>query len=947
MADIQYLNYGDQQIEQQALLNNLANQVQGYVQKQPWSNKRKEKFMSAYSDLMNKGLIGASNKTGQWVIDVNGEIPLDSMDKKDKEMYQEAAYFIQQQMSQLPTKAAEEEKKKEDLPLFDNAYFTNSFGTLVNNRMAGGRDLEIGGENDQWNYLDERDSTGKRGRSKRAGKLAELLEEYSNSLEEGKYNFEGSPFKDLNEFKGRLNEAVSALRSEDINDDTPALNALGLDATKWFNNGTGDPSGFVDKETGKELTYGELAEYNANQAKLKAEQEKATLEAKNKTAYNNTIFINRVTNPKMSGRSAAELKQKYGDNNGLLSALQGYSQRDIRHLTPDEISEVHGAYKNLAKSPIDNNLLKQLQSSSSGLYRNAAPNRFRKINGIDNLIWDDAAKQVIQINTREQQAAFKNEPEDLFKGVKTQADIENEYFRNPNDGFTDADKRELVGIGLDLTAMFDPTRIYGTAAGLTASGLRTYNRATDADGFTLTDLGASALDIGLNGIQWLPGIGNVANGAKGIMSLAKFAPKIARIIGRVGATGGLLYGVSGIPEVWNKIDFAHPIDSAKKLTVEDWRKLGALVAGITGHQQLNQTNRAARKVLEMNDVKVSSRATDKIGLTRTKVESEVSTPTIRMKVGDKEVDIPIEGQVQKSLGKKLNKKGNDAEARSKIAREDSRIQEAAQKAGVKVKDKNGKLTEEWNKASVLYEPSWRNKSYFGKQIPGLAKNAGTFGTVHSAAANTGNNAKFQQYLEDRGLLSKAVYGSNRTLRRFDENFRKNGIYGGTAAVTESSNPEPKIKEKTTTNNEPKEKVTPEEIKQTRENYRKIMNLNSNEGREYIWSKNDVGVNPERLKQSVNIRGKELKFEISSSGELMLNGKTTGVNAFGKNGNYNVRKKVKEIVKSRMKSVDKAKTHPRDFKTMVEEIKKLKKSGFLKEGGKLTDQQIDNFLRQYK
>jgi hypothetical protein len=43
----------------------------------------------------------------------------------------------------------------------------------------------------------------------------------------------------------------------------------------------------------------------------------------------------------------------------------------------------------------------------------------------------------------------------------------------------------------------------------------------------------------------------------------------------------------------------------------------------------------------------------------------------------------------------------------------------------------------------------------------------------------------------------------------------------------------------------------------------------------------------------------------------------------------MRKKVKEIIRERMKSADKSKTHPRDFKNMVEEIKKLKKAGFLK------------------
>ena len=122
MADIQYLNYGDQQIEQQALLNNLADQVES----KPWSKKRKEKFMSAYSDIMTRGIVGASNKTGQWIIDVNGAIDFDSKDKKDKEMYQEAAYFIQQQMSGLPTKQSKEEQEKIDkskLQKFNNDFF--------------------------------------------------------------------------------------------------------------------------------------------------------------------------------------------------------------------------------------------------------------------------------------------------------------------------------------------------------------------------------------------------------------------------------------------------------------------------------------------------------------------------------------------------------------------------------------------------------------------------------------------------------------------------------------------------------------------------------------------------------------------------------------------------------------------------------------------------------
>jgi len=50
----------------------MANDVQNYVNSQPWSSKRKQKFMTAYSDIMNRGIQGASNETGQWRINVGG-----------------------------------------------------------------------------------------------------------------------------------------------------------------------------------------------------------------------------------------------------------------------------------------------------------------------------------------------------------------------------------------------------------------------------------------------------------------------------------------------------------------------------------------------------------------------------------------------------------------------------------------------------------------------------------------------------------------------------------------------------------------------------------------------------------------------------------------------------------------------------------------------------------
>lgn len=305
MADIQYLNYGDQQIEQQALLNNMANDVQSYVKSQPWSKKRKDKFMSAYLDLINRGLDGAYNDSGIWKIRVKGgDLNLNNMPKKDREMYQEAAYFIQQKMSGLPTKSSE----KEELPVFD---FNKTFDTHVKN-WNGGKTLEIGGEKDQWNYLDKRDATGKRGRTNRAAKLADLLQSYLNDFDETKYNFEGSPYKNADDFRTRMNSAITALRTPDLDDDKPALQVIGLNDADWFNNGLNDLTGKT--LNGTELTYKQLGDYN----KLLAQQ---SVESVGKALKRVKDFTNNVKEYKKNredvldaAKNVSEIAGKFSNN---------------------------------------------------------------------------------------------------------------------------------------------------------------------------------------------------------------------------------------------------------------------------------------------------------------------------------------------------------------------------------------------------------------------------------------------------------------------------------------------------------------------------------------------------------------------------------------------------------------------------------------------------------
>jgi len=79
-------------------MTNLANGVPGYLDSQRWAKKDKyrQAWIKAYQDIMNRGIVGATNDTGIWQLQHKGDpITLDNMSNVDREMYQDAAYYIQ------------------------------------------------------------------------------------------------------------------------------------------------------------------------------------------------------------------------------------------------------------------------------------------------------------------------------------------------------------------------------------------------------------------------------------------------------------------------------------------------------------------------------------------------------------------------------------------------------------------------------------------------------------------------------------------------------------------------------------------------------------------------------------------------------------------------------------------------------------------------------------
>ena len=924
MADIQYLNYGDQQVEQQALLNTLANQVQSYVSKQPWSQNRKEKFMTAYSDIMNRGLRGASNTSGQWMVDVGGDtIDLNSMNKKDKEMYQEAAYFIQQQMASLASSKTTEEKKKSDLPVFDNATFTKELGNHISNNYFGGRKIDT---QTDWNSLDKRGENGLRGRTNRAKTLAEALQSYADSLGEDKYNFEGGPFKDLNDFKTRIGNAVAALNTPDEEDDIAALNQIGLRASDWFNNGSGDPSGkAVD---GKELTYQQLNEYNQQQAEAKKQAEQqATQEAaaQRQAAQQNRPVLTRST--LRTGKSPSQLKEKYLDDNGLIQALNNYSMQNFNSLSQEEKEEVYGAMSNFAKQNISDELRNAIYGSIPG---GVAPNRFKHIPGVDGYMWDDVTKQVVQIQSREQYEASPQQS--LFAGVKTTTDRKEDYYNQT--GMTTADWEELAGIGLDIASIVDAEPFSAGTLGVAAAFSRNLAANRQPGKKSIMDHVWQGVDYLTGALGFLPGLGDAALAYK---VYNKFGPWLRKAM-----------RVPAFLDIYNSFDNGVK-DSAQKLitgkftdmTVKDWKNLGVLVRGIATTRNLNVQNRASRKAMQERGIETSNRWTDKLGITATKPKTESTSPILRMKVkegtGVVEKDIPITNELKQELDKELLNKGNDISARNEAIRNNPKVQKAAEEAGIKVKEKvtdaEGKVTEEltdnWKNAEAVYSSSLRNSRIFGERYGILPKSlrssGGMYGTTKPTEIKRGPD-NFEKYLSGkRGFWDRFKYGSNRTLRGMDA---LNGF--GSSKV---SNLGGETSSKPSVN-----RLSKEERAEIRDTF-KGKRFGTNDPREDAFKIEGLG---------------DIYFLLGKDGSKTLqiklnNGKTT--------------KKLKDVVSSRLdnhkldnlralkkywkEDIYKQLPKGQENKIKLELIRKLKEIGALKQGGSIyniTEQQVNNFLK---
>lgn len=910
MAEIKYLNYGNQQVDEQALLTSMANDVQEYVNSQPWSSKRKQKFMTAYSDIMSRGIQGASNNTGQWKINVGGtQIPFEQMDKKDKEMYGEAAYFIQQQMNRLATTPEiEEENKKKQLDKFTNTE------DIIHNRIGqnvfGGSNWETS----RWNSKDVRGEDGLLGTERRRALLAEQLEGYKNDLIQNPVDFSETGFKNIETYNALLDSAINNLRDSNVSEQDlrDSLDRIGLNYNNYFNNGSGDIYGYRTDSEGNKIpvTYGEY--YSGlkaqDEAKAKAEQKKAEEAQK-------ALDTLQIINPQevKTNYTLEQLANKYGGD--LNSIISKYQKQNISSLSQDENDELvslfRGGQSQGALSELTDDEWNTVKSKLS--LDDLNRNQYRKIDGLDGIYYDINSDNIFQIGDF---STLNSSNSNFLQDFTEEAKLAQADQRVLSEDLEPEDFLRMGAMAQDILsgiAAWEPG--YGTAAsgilGLTSLGTQLWADSID-ESLTKWDVAKNAgINLGLTAVGLVPGLGAAAKTGKWLPKIAKWVPYLI--------TAAQAGNIALNDDVQNSLKKATKVTKLNELTNHDLKNIAYALSVASG------VSRGAAGV--RNSMKYKPTVTQN-------TEKEAF---ITIKSGDKTSKIKVTEEQIKAINEAGRKGGNDKA--NEVLRGIPGVKSDAE---VNIKFKTGRrgkvdltnrikpeyVTKNTGQSSNAQRYSKyleilndRRKARFEAKHPILYKYLSPIGTNYEIYQRMAGVSGPNLNIIDR---FKQAYNPTSKFK----NTTKPGSAGttGTASTTSATG---------TTSSSGPSKLTKWKFNPETKEFRDILKGNSKHSGNAIQT------------EAFKLGNATIDVDIPTLGSyegsvnINLNGTTQSIRF---RNQKELSQKVAQFIQTRRKDIFGSKIN---HEKVGEALKLLKNKGVFKYGGRITDSQIDYFLKQYK
>lgn len=552
----EFIPYLDQELDFMQAQKALADNKETYLASRPYLDP--VKWNRAYADLMSRGITGVTLNNGSYEIQHNG---LDFTDPEG--YYGDVAHYIQSTLAGVTPRQKEEPKK---LPIFNSEEFENDFGKHVTTRYYGGVKATADAE---WNLLDKPDKYGIRKTDERKARLIDALKSYKDSLlnRDNEYSFEGSPFKDMNDVRARLDAAIKALESPKPDDDKKALNALGWTQDKWLKTGENEPY----RDTGMTA----LEARNAEAAALQ-KQEQQKIQAQKQAAYNSQYKKYRfIDATKFNGTPPT------GEN--VLGELNTYSS--LGKLNGDQMSRLVGAFKFAEKNNALSPLSKE-ELQAFGSFQGA--DRLRKIEGLKGFYWDPVGKRIVQ--------PFM----DRNAGVPGFQDLVNQKLKEKQqntpiskEGWTSADTADVVSMIGDLVSLGGLwANIGGTATSLTADLYSDISRGKDL---------GSILNGVIANVGW--GLAGLLPGGKSTKLISRTARLIPKAIVAAQSAGIILD-----KEIQDSAMKFTTLEGLKTVSSKDLENLKYLFHAVTGGTNIAKSHVRAKNYREqLNKQKVQTK----------------------------------------------------------------------------------------------------------------------------------------------------------------------------------------------------------------------------------------------------------------------------------------------------------------------------------------------------
>lgn len=559
--NIKFDNYD---IDLDALNQDLAESSSAYLDSKRWAKdpEARARWNQAYNDINSRGITGFSTSNGRYTLSHNG-IAFEDPDG----YYADAANFIISRAKNILNASKAKEAEPKNLEEFGK--FQERLGAYIMNTNYGGDSNLM---RRHWNSMDSHDEYELYETTKRKAALKKALQDYKVTLEDNKYSFEGTSYKDLNDLKTKIDAAIVSLDNPN-NTDYTALHQLGIDENLWF------PTNEEAANETRTAAQKELEEEN----KAKQAQETALINQKRANQYKTLRFINMS---KLNGTPPS--------GQDVEARLSGYAS--LPKLNGQQQSELIGAFKYAKRKGLLQNLDKDELSKFGDIYINN-PTRLKKVKGINGFYYDSIGNRIIQPF---QGAAPQQSLQDVINENNPEAIAKRQQELQNNKKLSDED---WDIIGADTISMLgDIVSLGGGYAGV-AGGLTTIISDLYADIKRGKDFWDTAKNLAKN-TAW--GFAGLIPGVK----LARLGKRAAQLYALYNS-----FGIITDPDVhksWKKLI------NGEDFTSHDFENLKWTLHAFTGAHNTYRgykSNKSLEKTLNKGKVEVETKSGNKKSIT--------------------------------------------------------------------------------------------------------------------------------------------------------------------------------------------------------------------------------------------------------------------------------------------------------------------------------------------